>query len=177
MVKGATETCSFSAASYVAYVTTHFQTRLATNQVVASCENTDSWLVKIMPESRHTWDYRHLMQNKALGNSDDGIQWPDLLQDTFDLWVVKCATMLFNSWINSFCSHVSKQVARFCCLFYLTGLTPLLTWSWDKAFFRYAGNLEFQFRLKTFWLLFFYLSECRMDMVPVIILQWLVKYR
>ena len=37
------------------------------------------------------------------------LQQPGLLQDRFE-WVVKRATLLF----NSFCSNVAKQVARFC---------------------------------------------------------------
>jgi len=39
---------------------------------------------------------------------------PDLLQDRFDLWVVKRAT----SQSNLFCSNVAKQVGRFCCPFF-----------------------------------------------------------
>ena len=38
----------------------------------------------------------------------------DFLQDRFDSWVVKRATLLF----NSFCSNVAKQFARFFHLFY-----------------------------------------------------------
>ena len=41
-----------------------FDICLATNQVVASCVNTDFWLDKIARESRHTRDLRHLLQNK-----------------------------------------------------------------------------------------------------------------
>ena len=45
-----------------------FNIYLATNQVVASCVNTDFWLDKITRESRHTRELRHLLQNKfALG--------------------------------------------------------------------------------------------------------------
>ena len=50
--------------SDVARFTTHVQTCLATNQVVANWVNTDFWLDKITPESRHTRELRHLMQNK-----------------------------------------------------------------------------------------------------------------
>jgi len=37
------------------------------------------------------------------------LQQPDLLQDRFDSWVVKCATSLFNFLFN----NVAKQVAHF----------------------------------------------------------------
>ena len=83
IVKRATETCYFSAASYLAHFTTHIQSRLATNQVVASFENTDFWLVKITRESPHTRDLCHLLQNKALGDSEQG--W---IQDFFKEGVV-----------------------------------------------------------------------------------------
>ena len=39
------------------------QTWLATNQVVASCVNTDFWLDNIKQESRSTRELRHLLQN------------------------------------------------------------------------------------------------------------------
>ena len=49
----------------VALLTTHVQTCLATNQVVASCLlSSDFWLDKITRESRHTRELRHLQQNK-----------------------------------------------------------------------------------------------------------------
>ena len=54
--------------SDVARFTTHVQTLFATNQVVASCVNTDFWLDKITRESRDTRELRHLLKNKfALG--------------------------------------------------------------------------------------------------------------
>ena len=42
------------------------------------------------------------------------LQQPDLFQDRFDSWLVKCAISLF----NSFYSNVVNQVARFCWPFY-----------------------------------------------------------
>ena len=50
-------------------------------------------------------------------------QQPDLLQERFDLWVVKCATSPF----NSLCSNIAKQVANHCCLFYQTLRSYLLS--------------------------------------------------
>ena len=52
----------------VVWLTTHVQTCLATNHVVASCVTTNFWLDKITRESRRTRVLRHLLQNKfALG--------------------------------------------------------------------------------------------------------------
>ena len=49
----------------VTRLTTHVQTCLATNQVVASCLlSTDFWLDKITQESHYTRELRHLQQNK-----------------------------------------------------------------------------------------------------------------
>ena len=47
-------------------ITTHVQTCLATNQVVASCVNTDFWLDKITWELRDTQELGHLLQNICL---------------------------------------------------------------------------------------------------------------
>ena len=41
-----------------------FKTFLATNQIVASCVNTDIRLDKITRESRHTQELRHLLQDR-----------------------------------------------------------------------------------------------------------------
>ena len=55
-------------ADYVQRLATHVQTCLATNQVVASCVNTDFWLDTTTRESRHKRDLRLFLQNKfALG--------------------------------------------------------------------------------------------------------------
>ena len=50
--------------SDVALFTTHVQTCLVSNQVVASCLNTDFWLDKIARDSRHIRDLRHLLQKE-----------------------------------------------------------------------------------------------------------------
>ena len=102
-VKRATETCNFSAASYVVHFTTHIQTRLATNQVVASFESTDFWLVKITLESRHTRDFHHLLQNKTSGNSEQG-----QIQDFFKEEVV------MNNWITAQMTAVRGETSLEC---------------------------------------------------------------
>ena len=51
--------------SDVARFITHVQTFLVTNQVAASCVNTDFWLDKITRESGHIWqELYHLLQKK-----------------------------------------------------------------------------------------------------------------
>ena len=60
----------------VVWLTTHVQTCLAPNQVVASCVNTDLWLDKITQKSRHARVLRHLLQNMYR------YRW-------FDSWVIK----------------------------------------------------------------------------------------
>ena len=50
-------------------------------------------------------------------------QQPDLWQDRFDSWVVKCTTSLF----NSLCSNVVKRLQNHCYPFYWTFRTYLLS--------------------------------------------------
>ena len=65
----------------VVWLTTHVQTCLAPNQVVASCVNTDLWLDKITQKSRHARVLRHLLQNMYR------YRW-------FDSWVIKRSSSL-----------------------------------------------------------------------------------
>ena len=106
--------------SYVALFTTHVQTCLGTNKVVASYENTDFefWLVNIARESRHIWELHQLLQNQFalsrpvkreacrdfvaksrttplyfLQHFCRNLQQFDFLKDRFFYsWVVKCPT-------------------------------------------------------------------------------------
>ena len=71
------------------------------------------------------WNYS-LLSAKTSRN----LQQTGLLQDRFDSWVVKRATLLF----DSFCSCVSNQVVYLCCPFYRT-LSNLGTHFLPKARF------------------------------------------
>ena len=121
--------------SDVARFTTHIQTCLATNQVVAGCEN----LLQKVESSSTFWNKTYTCcafyrprTNLSCSKWRNSCVWRDfypirsqysrkLQQPLFVarqvwMWVVKRATSLF----NSFCSNVAKQVARFCRPFYRT---------------------------------------------------------
>ena len=107
-----------------------------------SCVNTDFWLDKITPESRHTRELRYLLQKSVpwAGKTPNMYRfcWKVELLSTFcknfsqpattwfvarqvGTWEVKRATSFF----NLFCSNVAKQVACVCFPFYRI-LIPIL---------------------------------------------------
>ena len=115
--------------SDVARIITHLQTCLVTNQVVASCVNTDFWLytgvtslpanqVCLTPVKRTTCTEfaaksrttRYFLQPLFASCSNP------ICFRTGLVWVVKRTISLF----NSLCTNVAKQVARFRGPFYRT---------------------------------------------------------
>ena len=123
--------------SDVARITTYLQACLVTNQVVASCVNSDFWLDKLrgtrtihrsyvtsrkssLPYAGKTFNmYRvcwksrttHYFLQPLFATCSNPICFRTGL-----VWVVKRATSL----INSLCGNVAKQVARFRSPFYRT---------------------------------------------------------
>ena len=83
------------------------------------------------------------------------LQQPDLLQDRFDSWLVKCAISLF----NSFYSNVVNQVARFCWPFY----RPL-----NKTTLQFAAKTKPSFlNTASFSKIFFELNHFSIDKDPL----------
>ena len=65
----------------------------ATNQVVATCENTDLWLDKITRKSRYRCELRHLFQNKlSLGRLN--AQYVQILLQKVELFITFCNNIL-----------------------------------------------------------------------------------
>ena len=118
------------------WYTTHIQTCLATNQVVAGCKNllqkveSSSFFcdkictccVFYQPKANlfcSKWRNSHVWRDSCVILSNQKFEFTQLATTLFVTrqvwtWVVKRATSLF----NMFCSNVAKQVACFCCPFY-----------------------------------------------------------
>ena len=65
----------------------------ATNQVVATCENTDLWFDKITRKSRYSCELRHLFQNKlSLGLLN--AQNVQILMQNVELFITFCNNVL-----------------------------------------------------------------------------------
>ena len=83
------------------------------------------------------------------------LQQPDLLQDRFDSFLLKCAISLF----NSFYSNVVNQVARFCWPFY----RPL-----NKTKLQFAAKTKPSFlNTASFSKIFFELNHFSVDKDPL----------
>ena len=83
--------------SDVARITTHLRACLVTNQVVASCVNTDFWLDKITRDSHYTRELRHFLQIKfALRRQN--VQHVQSLLEKVEL-------------LATFCNHFSQLAA------------------------------------------------------------------
>ena len=118
------------------WYTTHIQTCLATNQLVAGCtnllqkvESSSFFCDKIctcwvfyQPKANlfcSKWRNSHVWRDSCVILSNQKFEFTQLATTLFVTrqvwtWVVKRATSLF----NMFCSNVAKQVACFCCPFY-----------------------------------------------------------
>ena len=103
------------------------QTWLATNQVVAESTEFNILLFEtkfvravsrpqgelILWRNARAWrNFRVILSNRKSVSTVHNLQKPDLLQDRFESWVVKCTTSLkFRSYFN----NVGKRLARCCC--------------------------------------------------------------
>ena len=118
------------------WYTTHIQTCLATNQLVAGCtnllqkvESSSFFCDKIctccvfyQPKANLfccKWRNSHVWHDSRVILSNQKLEFTQLATTLFVArqvwtWVVKHATLLF----NMLCSNVAKQVACFCCPFY-----------------------------------------------------------
>ena len=118
------------------WYTTHIQTYLATNQLIAGCtnllqkvESSSFFCNKIctccvfyQPKANLfccKWCNSHVWHDSRVILSNQKFEFTQLATTLFVTrqvwtWVVKHATLLF----NMFCSNVAKQVACFCCPFY-----------------------------------------------------------
>ena len=120
------------------------KTCLATNQLVASCVNTDFWLDKISRESRHTSDLRHLLQcrfalrRKNAQHINFLLQEVELLSDFLQQLFATCNTGLIcckTGWFvgGGTCIIAIQLVGRFCCPFYMTVRIIDPSWSTRAA--------------------------------------------
>ena len=98
-------TASRRAENYIMRFTTNVQTCLATIQFVASCENTDFWLVKITRESRYTQNLRHLLQSTFALRPVKRATWADFVAKRPD-W---CWTSLIRGWYTA--RKIATQLA------------------------------------------------------------------
>ena len=114
------------------WYTTHIQTYLATNQVVAGLQKVESssfflrqnlyMLHVLQPKANlfcSKWCNSHVWHDSRIIFSNQKLEFTQLSTTLFVtkqvwMWVVKRATLLF----NMFFRNVPKQIACFCCPFY-----------------------------------------------------------
>ena len=126
------------------------QTSIPTCALVGEIKNLRS-KSKPISTSYLPWNFSHYFFVLSFRN----LQQPDLLQDRFDSWLVKCAISLF----NSFYSNVVNQVARFCWPFY----RPL-----NKTTLQFAAKTKPSFlNMASFSKIFFNLNHISIDKDPL----------